>query len=157
VNGFDGDPHSILVALDESTPSADALDVAISIASRSGARLTLIHVIEPPHAPTFVGADVGPFLVAQESDEYAETLLDLAAQRVPEGMPVHTVIRHGRAADEILRRAELAEHDLIVIGSRGLGPIRSILQSVSSAVVHRSRVPVVVVHAGVASPSPAPA
>jgi nucleotide-binding universal stress UspA family protein len=67
---------------------------------------------------------------------------------VPEGIPVCTIIRHGHAPDEIVRRIEAAEHDLVVMGSRGRGPLRSLLLgSVSRAVLHRSPVRVIVVHA----------
>jgi nucleotide-binding universal stress UspA family protein len=152
VNGLGSvDPRSILVALDASTAAAEALDVAVAIASRSGARLTLIHVVEPPHPLPFAVPEVTQLVPDPEveDDADAEELLDRAAARVPDVIPVHAVVRHGRPAEEILRRADLAEHDLIVIGSRGFGPFRSLLLgSVSSAVIHRSPVPVVVVHAG---------
>jgi nucleotide-binding universal stress UspA family protein len=147
------EPRSILVALDGSVHAQAALERAIEIATRSGAWLTLLHVIEPPHLPPFAASYLTP--LAQpgacelgEQDDEAEMLLEHAVARVPEGVRVHTIIRHGRAADEILRRVDAAGHDLVVIGSRGRGPIRSLLLgSVSRAVLHRCPVPVIVVHA----------
>lgn len=140
-------PHSILVAIDDSSHAQNALERAIEIAGGSGAWLTLMHVIEPirtsPMASPYVAG-----LMAPESDEFAEELLQRAAAQVPEGIPVHLITRRGHAADEIVRRIEAAGHDLVLIGSRGYGPVRSaLLGSVSRAVVHRSPVPVVVVHA----------
>jgi nucleotide-binding universal stress UspA family protein len=139
--------RSILVPLDDSPHAAAALERAIELARRGHTWLTLLHVIEPPHpppvsSPNFVG------LMSPETEEEAEELLEQAAAHVPEGIPVHTCVRHGRAADEILRRIEAAEHDLVVMGSRGRGSLRSLLLgSVSHAVVHRSSVHVVTVHA----------
>jgi nucleotide-binding universal stress UspA family protein len=88
----------------------------------------------PPPLPTFSASD-------------AEAMLDELAATVPEGTPVHTIVRDGNPADEILKRAEGSQHDLIVMGSRGHGGAASLLLgSVSRSVVHRSTVPVIVVH-----------
>jgi nucleotide-binding universal stress UspA family protein len=60
---------------------------------------------------------------------------------------VHTIVRDGNPADEILKRAEGSQHDLIVMGSRGHGGAASLLLgSVSRSVVRHSTVPVIVVH-----------
>ena len=139
--------RSILVPIDRSAHAVEALERAIAIARRSHAWLTLLHVVEPLHPPPFGGSYVAG-LITEESEEEAEALLERAAARVPEGIPVHTIVRHGRASDEILRRVEAAGHDLVVIGSRGRGQLRSLLLgSVSRGVLHGSLVPVVVVHA----------
>jgi nucleotide-binding universal stress UspA family protein len=139
--------RSILVPVDGSAHAAAALDRAIEIAKACGARLTLLHVIEPPHLPPVGGAYVAG-LVTPESEEEAEALLERAAARVPDGIPVASIIRTGVAADEIVCRIDAAGHDLVVMGSRGRGRIRSLLLgSVSRAVLHRSLAPVVVSHA----------
>jgi len=138
--------HSILVAIDGSRHAAAAVSEAIAIASRDGARLTLMHVLAAPHAAFIAGPYMPPPLPAFTAAE-AETLLDELASTVPEGTPVHTIVREGSPADEILKRAEGSQHDLIVIGSRGHGAAASmLLGSVSRSVVHRSGVPVIVVH-----------
>jgi nucleotide-binding universal stress UspA family protein len=55
----------------------------------------------------------------------------------------------GRAADEILDLAGQIGTNLIVIGSRGLGPVgRIALGSVSEAVIHHSRWPVLMLRGG---------
>jgi nucleotide-binding universal stress UspA family protein len=54
-------------------------------------------------------------------------------------------IAHGAPLDEIVREAETGGYDLVVVGSRGLGPVgRLILGSVSERLVLRSPVPVLV-------------
>ena len=138
--------RSILVAIDGSSHSAAAAREAIAIAVRDGARLTLIHVLGRPHAPFITGPYMPPPLPVINAAE-AETLLEDIGSTVPEGTPVHTIVRDGNPADEILKRAEGSQHDLIVMGSRGHGGAASLLLgSVSRSVVHRSTVPVIVVH-----------
>lgn len=138
--------RSILVAIDGSSHSAAAAREAVAIAVRDGARLTLIHVLAQPHAPFITGPYMPAPLPVINAAE-AETLLDEIAATVPEGTPVHTITREGNPADEILKRAEGSQHDLIVMGSRGHGGAASLLLgSVSRSIVHRSTVPVIVVH-----------
>jgi nucleotide-binding universal stress UspA family protein len=138
--------HSLLVAVDGSSHAAAAAGEAIEIAVRDGARLTLIHVLTPPHAIFVAGPYLPPPLLPLTPPD-AEALLDQLASSVPEGTPVNTIVRAGNPADEILKRAEGSQHDLIVMGSRGHGSAASLLLgSVSRSVVHRSTVPVVVVH-----------
>jgi nucleotide-binding universal stress UspA family protein len=138
--------RSILVPLDGSPHAAAALERAVALAQENCAWLTLLHVIEPPQLPP-IGAAYVVGLVTPETEEQAEALLDSAAATVPEGIPVARVVRRGRAAEEILRRVEAAQHDIVVMGSRGRGPLRSlVLGSVSRAVHQHSPVPVVTVH-----------
>jgi len=138
--------RSILVPLDGSAHAAAALERAIALAKDSCTWITLLHVVEPPQLPP-LGAAYVVGLVTPETDEQAEALLESAAATVPEGIPVATIVRHGRAADEILQRIDAAQHDLVVMGSRGRGPFRSlVLGSVSRAVHQHSAVPVITVH-----------
>jgi nucleotide-binding universal stress UspA family protein len=139
--------RSILAALDDSRHAASALEIAAALAARDAAWLTLMHVVAP--ATTYsVGAYATPLLA--ETDAEAEALLVRARAAVPEGVRVHALVRHGRPAEEILKRVADAGHDLVVMGSRGRGPARSLLLgSVSHDVAHHSAVPVIVVHADV--------
>ena len=139
-------PHSILVAIDDSRQAQEALERAIQIAVDSGAWLTIMHVVAPLRMPLFISPYVAGGM-EPESDEFAERLVDRALAQVPEGIPVHVILGRGDVAEEILRRVNVAGHDLVVMGSRGLGLVRrALLGSVSRAVLHRSPVPVIVVH-----------
>jgi nucleotide-binding universal stress UspA family protein len=145
--------HSILVAFDGSRPAEAALDQAIDLARSQGARLTLIGVAV---SPAWVIAGYAPPLPSvQELEAEVQRLLDRAAARVPDDVPVATVVRYGSPAQAILDRVEKGGHDLVVMGSRGHGGIQSLLLgSVSGDVLRRSPVPVLVVHA---TPVPAAA
>jgi nucleotide-binding universal stress UspA family protein len=136
--------RSILVAVDGSRAAARALEDAIDLARGHGARLTLISVAAPlrwrlasPYVAVYPDED--------ELERQAQSIVDRAEALVPEGVPVSTVVRRGAAAKAILERVEAGEHDLVMMGSRGLGAAGSLLLgSVSRAVLAHSPVPVLV-------------
>ena len=143
--------HHILVALDGSPDADRALEQAISLASDQRARLTLVTVVPPPSG----FAAMAPPL-PENPDEAFASLVRKAVERVPQDVSVTTQVRHGNPAHEIVAAADEGGNDLIVIGSRGRGRVAdALLGSVSRAVVHQSRVPVLV--ARVSEPlAPAP-
>jgi nucleotide-binding universal stress UspA family protein len=141
--------RSILVAVDGSRFAGWALDEAIELARSEGARLTLIAVAAPPR---WRGVGAGPYFVPfpteDDLEREAQQIVERAEARVPDGIPVSTVVRRGPAAKAILERVEAGEHDLVVMGSRGHGAACSLLLgSVGRDVQARSPVPVLVVHA----------
>jgi nucleotide-binding universal stress UspA family protein len=70
------------------------------------------------------------------------------AASVPDEVESSTALLEGRPAPAILEEARSSGCDLIAMGSRGRGDIGSVLLgSVSHAVLHESKVPVLVVHA----------
>jgi nucleotide-binding universal stress UspA family protein len=140
--------HSILVGVDDSEAAGRALEEAVDLARGEGARLTLISVAAPPRwqfaSPYFV-----PFPSGEELQRQARRIVDRAEALVPDDVPVSSVVRRGPAAEAILERIEDGEHDLVVLGSRGLGPAGSLLLgSVSRAVLGHSPVPVLIARAG---------
>ncbi|HEY3051671.1 MAG TPA: universal stress protein [Gaiellaceae bacterium] len=79
----------------------------------------------------------------------AEQILAEGEALVPEGIPVSGRTATGGPGPELLKRAAAADHDLIVMGSRGRGAIRSaVLGSVSHFVLNHATVPVLIVHDG---------
>jgi nucleotide-binding universal stress UspA family protein len=141
--------HSILVALDGSSDAEQALAQAIDLASCEHARLTLFSAVQAPPAITYngMGGDVVAKLV-RETEQEAQALLRDAVQRVPEGVSVTSVLSPDPVRTALVRQIEKGEHDLVVMGSRGRGALRSaLLGSVSHYVLHHSPVPVLIVHA----------
>jgi nucleotide-binding universal stress UspA family protein len=139
--------RSILVAVDGSPAATGALVHAIDLARAEGARLTLISVAAHPRW-LLAASPYVPVPTQEELDRRAEEALERAEALVPGDVPVSTALRRGRIADELLQRVEDGEHDLVVMGSRGLGRAGAlVLGSVSRAVLARSRVPVLVVRA----------
>jgi nucleotide-binding universal stress UspA family protein len=152
--------RDILVAVDGSAHAGRALEEAIELARSTGASLTLVTVapelsewfLEGAGLPPPVNPAAGVSLprdVAQRREqltrEYHE-ILDRAQTRVPEGVKASTVLLEGRVGEAIIERTRAAGHDLIAMGSRGRGELRSmVLGSVSHEVLHESPVPVLIV------------
>lgn len=136
---------SILVAWDGSEHAKRALAEAIDLARTQDARLTLLTVAAPLHAwPGYV-----PPVSEADLISAAEKTLAEGEALVPEGIPVSGRTAAGDPGAELLRRARAADHDLIVMGSRGRGAVRSaFLGSVSHFVLNHTTVPVLIVHDG---------
>lgn len=142
---------NILVCLDGSPHSDEALTVAIELASVNDGAIELITVAREPYA-WIVGAPMTP--VPQFADlrnlieqEHKRVLNDAGA-KVPAGVAVSAALVFGDPAAEIVKQANGGDIDLVVMGARGLGGVKSaLLGSVSQRVLHRSEVPVLIAHA----------
>jgi nucleotide-binding universal stress UspA family protein len=138
--------RSILVAWDGSRHARRALSEAIDIAQTQGSRLTLLTVAAPIHV---WAAPYVPPVPEDELARAAESIAEEGEELVPDGIPVSSRTAAGPPGPELLKRAEAAGHDLIVMGSRGRGAVRSaVLGSVSHYVLNHARVPVLIVRAG---------
>jgi universal stress protein A len=140
----------ILVAIDFSKLSYEALDYAIDLARDLGARLSVIYVVEPLE---FAGVDVlGGTPIATQSivDEHlkqAKLELERVKTRKLAGLEgATTAVRMGRPAEEIVAAGGKGKANLIVLGTHGRSGLSHLLMgSVSERVVRHSQCPVVVV------------
>jgi nucleotide-binding universal stress UspA family protein len=139
--------HSILVAIDGSPDADRALTHAIDLAQSEHARLTLITaVIQMPGTAFLVGGDMTAAMIDDARAE-AEAILRRARDRVPDDVPVTIVLTEQPIRIAVIRQIEEGHHDLVVVGSRGRGAVRSsLLGSVSHNILHHSPVPVLIVH-----------
>jgi nucleotide-binding universal stress UspA family protein len=137
----------ILVALDETPAAAFALRHAVPYAIDQRSQLTLLSVVPAP--PRMVAAaGVSPQQIAEEMERDADRHLRRVTATLPRELSVTTILRHGDPAEEILAVVRAQPVDLVCMGARGRGRITgALLGSVSSAVLHHSPVPVVVLHA----------
>ncbi|MEA2145522.1 MAG: hypothetical protein QOG59_1109 [Solirubrobacteraceae bacterium] len=140
--------HNILVAVDGS-PDADlALDHAIDLARSQHSKLTLITAVVTVPATAYLGMNglLPPMSTDPRTD--AQKVIRAAAERVPDDQPVTTVLSEAPIRLAILRQVKEGHHDLVVMGSRGRGALRSAaLGSVSHSVLNHSPAPVLIVHA----------
>lgn len=139
-------PTRILLATDGSDDAAAAARTATELSNKLGAGLEVVYVGEAPlvYRPEYHGYQT--LLESQRAE--ARRLLDEQAERVAAagGDVTQAHLRMGRPDAEIVALAEEIEADLIVIGSRGLGPLRrALIGSVSASVVHHAHTSVLVV------------
>jgi nucleotide-binding universal stress UspA family protein len=139
----------ILVPLDFSESSIDALRFALPFAREFGARLDLLHVIEP--AARFSGppGDMGylpPTYDKQQQRDAAARLKKLAATEVRRPVHANTLVREGAPARVINAVAGERRSNLLVLSTHGhTGLKRFFLGSTAEAVVRRAPCPVLTV------------
>lgn len=140
--------HRILVPVDESRPSHNALAVAAGMARASEATVLLAHVAEMRYSQDRdeMLATYGKHTV-ENFRKYGEELLkNTAESETFSGLEVETETMFGDPARSLLDLAERKQIDAIVMGSHGRGTWGTmIMGSVSQRVVHEAKVPVVIV------------
>ena len=144
--------NHIGVAYNGTEESKAAVTAAAEAAAALGAELTVIGVIEADlyGAPAMAG---GPSYNILREDIDAQVRADL--ESVVAGLPagVHGVVAclAGDPSERLIAASE--KLDLLVIGSRGYGPLRAVLAGgVSGRVIRGAHCPVIVVPRGVETP-----
>ena len=123
----------ILVPVDFSEPSVEALRLAVTVAMRTGARISLLNV----------DSDALP----QNENERLGGLHRLVAREVPSSVQFELITDAGTAAERINHHAQAGQHDLVVMGTHGkTGLERVFLGCVAETVVRTCPVPVLVTH-----------
>ena len=142
--------RNVLVAVDGSTHADEALAQAIDLAESEHSRLTLIASVPGLPPAAYVGVSGPAFAVIQAgARSTAEAVLRRARDRVPEDLPVTTILTDEPIRPALIEQIKRGGHDLIVMGSRGRGAMRAaLLGSVSHYVLDHSPIPVLIVHAG---------
>ncbi|MGA7477257.1 MAG: universal stress protein [Thermoplasmata archaeon] len=140
----------IMVTIDGSPNSQDALATAIDLADRYGSELTILTIA--PLVPVYLPSTnpyVSTTVTESQVPRYRE-LIDLAVKQAQEsGVTAVTGLCHeGVVVDEILSFLDTNPTDLVVVGSRGLSATKRLLiGSISSALVTHAPCPVLVVRA----------
>ena len=141
-------PKTIVVAVDGSKPSRDAGRYAVAMAKALGARLQIIHVLDYSGiiaASAGTGSSWTAMLPAVQ--EAARTFVGLTVHEAEDAKVEHTVqiVEGAEPASGIVKYAEDARADLIVVGSHGrTGVARALVGSVAERVVRLAHCPVLV-------------
>lgn len=134
--------QKILYCTDFSDGATKAFDKAKAVASMTGGRLMVLHVISQAVGERERDREEW---FARDVERAREYMAEACA--APFGMEVEPEVRYGREAEQILAFAEEKGADLIVMGARGLGALTRLLGggSVTDKVVQNAKVPVLVV------------
>jgi nucleotide-binding universal stress UspA family protein len=138
-------PKKILLPTDGLEEAALAARTAVDLAERSGAELHLVHAWTD--VPT---ARLEAYVTTQLEQE-GRRVLDEEAQRIEDagGTLMQTHLREGRTEEEIVDLAKELRADLVVVGSRGLGPVKCLaVGSAYEGVVKLTPCPVLVMRNG---------
>jgi len=140
----------ILVPLDLSAQAEQILGPATELAHLTGGSLTLLHVLEPSHAPGSAGCSCAPQLAQGNPHEcrakvYAY-LNDIAERLRKQSLQVHTRIVVGsHAASVILEEVQAQLCDLLAFATHGRGGYnRLLLGSVAEEVLCGASIPVLI-------------
>jgi nucleotide-binding universal stress UspA family protein len=136
----------ILVPVDFSEPSLKALKYALAFAEQFGAKLFLLHVVEPVVVPDFASVPM-PMDNNRLATSAKARLEHLCKRRGLERRLVHKkLVRTGTPFREITDAARALKVDLIVIATHGYtGLAHAILGSTAERVVRHAPCPVLTV------------
>ena len=136
----------ILVPLDFSPASIEALDYAVSLAKQLRAAIHLVHVHPPDEASSVPGAGHLLFQSAEAIERLNEELTGIHRKHVPTFRPENCHIRGGQPYQQIIRLAREIDADLIVLSTRGYSGLKHLLLgSTAERVVRNAPCPVLVV------------
>jgi universal stress protein A len=150
--------NRILIPIDFSEVSLQALDYAVELGKPFGAELVVIHVVEPIYYAT--PADVyGPsanlgMLLEEQQRVAAEQLAELEERLMKRGAAIETVLESGVPYQKVIEAAEQRKVDFIVMATHGrTGLSHLLLGSVAERIVRSAACPVLTVrgHGGAQS------
>jgi nucleotide-binding universal stress UspA family protein len=139
--------NSVAVGTDGSDTASTAVDFAIDLAQKYGARLVVISSYRPVNesrlkseqkdAPEDIQWSINP------TEDVDAILSDVEEKAQEAGLSVTTVAGDGEPADVLVDHAEQQGADVLVVGNKGMQ--RRILGSVPNSVAHKATCTVVVV------------
>lgn len=143
----------IIVGIDGSDTSRRAFHVAVEQAVWRGGSVTAVHCVQLP----FVGGGyeapvLDPLVLVGHGKTFVDAELERLEAAYPDGFPVliDSTVEQGHPGAALVSIAQGTDGsgpaDLVVLGSRGYGPIRGVmLGSVTTYVVHHLACPLLVI------------
>jgi nucleotide-binding universal stress UspA family protein len=141
--------RNILVSVDGSAHAQRALEEAIDIAHAGNGRITILTAVGQPPAWCAGSIATGAAaLSALDLEREAVQIMRRAVGRVPDDLPVTTLISRRPIRSALAKTLKSGDYDLLVMGSRGRRAFAaSLLGSVSHYALNHSPIPVLIVHA----------
>ena len=139
--------NSILVPIDFSDASKEALAYAVPLAAQFAAKLTILHVVEPVATPDFAKSFPLALDSARVLAACRRRLRQIVKEQQIDPKLVEAVFaRPGRSYHEITEAARTLDTDLIIIATHGYTGLKhALLGSTTERVVRHAPCPVLVV------------
>jgi nucleotide-binding universal stress UspA family protein len=144
--------HRILIAVDDSSYSEQAVNYGVLLAKNLGSKITLVHVDEIPISSPYSADPLlneSPAMIPELmhiQEEASKLLFKKIIKQHGDVVQMSTVTKIGRAQDEILSVADDCKADMIILGTHGrTGFDHFISGSVSEGVARRSKCPVLII------------
>jgi nucleotide-binding universal stress UspA family protein len=145
----------VTVGCDGSEEAGQALMAACRLAADASAPLRLISVAVPPPRSVGKSGVTGWHALLETIEEQARGRLSEARQAVPDGVEVDATLISGDPVEALVSATDRPD-TVMVIGSRGYGPLRRVLLgSVSTPLVRSAPCPVIITPRGVHEHLPA--
>ncbi len=134
----------ILVAVDGSESAKKAFAKSVFLAQKCNSKLYVVNVVLDWE---YGGDSAATFeLIDELRTKGTELLEQCKKQALQSNVQVETVLEQGDYAHEIIEVAKRKDCELIIMGSRGMSPIKELmLGSISLKVMHHASCPVMVV------------
>lgn len=144
--------HRILIAVDESSYSDQAVNYGVLLAKNLGSKITLVHVDEIPISSPYSADPLlneSPAMIPELmhiQEEASKLLFIKIKEQHGDVVELSTVTRIGRIQDEILSVADDCKADMIILGTHGrTGFDHFISGSVSESVARKAKCPVLII------------
>ena len=139
---------SIAVGFDGSEESGLALIAATQLASKIDAKMKLVAVAQPPPPSMGKGGNVGRRELTEAIQEEMRNRLAEAREAIPDDVEAEATLITGDPVEALVNVAQISG-TLLVLGSRGYGPLRRVLLgSVSTELVRSAPCPLIVTPRG---------
>lgn len=143
ISGRDDMYKRVLLATDFDEIGINAARKAKKIAEESGAKLFLVHVVEP--IPAYAYSGFAGFAEVEISiREQAEKELSALAKKLDVDKK-HQLLEFGSIKNEVLRVAQENNIDLIVTGTHGKHGLNLLLGSTAEAILHGAECDILIV------------
>jgi nucleotide-binding universal stress UspA family protein len=144
--------HRILIAVDDSSYSDQAVNYGVLLAKNLGSKITLVHVDEIPISSPYSADPLlneSPAMIPELmhiQEEASKLLFIKIKEQHGDVVELSTVTRIGRIQDEILSVADDCKADMIILGTHGrTGFDHFISGSVSESVARKAKCPVLII------------
>ena len=138
----------ILAPTDFSEYSKKAVASALELATQFGARLTILHVVEPPPYPVegYVPPSVSTTFLEDLERQATQDLAQFVPEAETSGLAVARLVVVGTPYRKIIETAEAQQVDLIVMATAGrTGFSHLLLGSIAERVVRTATCPVLTI------------